>query len=234
VREALAQSTSSSALLGFAPVPLSTDDTVVVPEGYRVQYFIPHGAPLDGSADSAQRMLEASADEQAAMIGTHHDGIHYFPIDGSSTDGLLVLNHEYVDPRFMHTSYIGKPVEGDEVIIENGVRPAAEVLKEIHAHGVSVVRVQGGDDNGQWRVVNDPHNRRIHGLTEMEISGPARGSAHLVTKFSSRRHAHPRHPQQLRPWRDALEHLHGRRGKLGRLFPQWRHGRPEASPAARA
>ena len=183
VRESLAQSTSSSALLGFSPVPLSTDDTVVVPEGYRVQFFIPHGAPLDGSADSAQPMIEASADEQAEMIGTHHDGIHYFPIDGSSTDGLLVLNHEYVDPRFMHTSYLGKPVEGDEVIIENGVRPAEEVLKEIHAHGVSVVRVQG-DDNGQWRVVDDPHNRRIHGLTEIEISGPARGSEHLVTKFS--------------------------------------------------
>jgi secreted PhoX family phosphatase len=27
----------------------------------------------------------------------HHDGMHFFPLAGSSTRGLLVLNHEYVD-----------------------------------------------------------------------------------------------------------------------------------------
>ena len=181
-RGALANTTSST-LLGFTPVPLSTDDTVVVPEGYRVQFFIPHGAPLDGSADSAQAMVDASADEQSRMVGTHHDGMHYFPIEGSSTDGLLVLNHEYVDPRFMHVSYAGKVVEGDDVIIEDGARPDDEVRKEIFAHGVTVVRVRAGAD-GQWSVINDPHNRRIHGLTPIEIGGPVRGSAHLVTKYS--------------------------------------------------
>ncbi len=38
--------------------------------------------------------------------------------------------------------------------------------------------------DGSWAVVADPMNRRITGLTEMTISGPAAGSAHLVTKFS--------------------------------------------------
>ena len=32
----------------------------------------------------------------------HHDGMHFFPIDGSSDDGLLVVNHEYIEPRFLH------------------------------------------------------------------------------------------------------------------------------------
>jgi hypothetical protein len=48
---------------------------------------------------------------------------------------------------------------------------------------VSIYRTTRGAD-GTWAVVADPHNRRIHGLTPMEIAGPVRGSAHVVTKFS--------------------------------------------------
>jgi uncharacterized protein len=49
-RAALAQSATPSALLGFAPVPISKDDTVVVPAGYKVQVFAPWGTPLlDGA-----------------------------------------------------------------------------------------------------------------------------------------------------------------------------------------
>lgn len=46
-RAALAQTTAVSGLLGFAPVPLSKDDTVVVPEGYRVQILPPPGHAPD-------------------------------------------------------------------------------------------------------------------------------------------------------------------------------------------
>ncbi len=57
------------------------------------------------------------------------------------------------------------------------------MLKEINAHGVSVARVRRGAD-GAWAIVADPMNRRITGLTEMTLSGPVAGSAHLVTKYS--------------------------------------------------
>ena len=42
-----------------------------------------------------------SADEQAVQMGMHHDGLHYFPLDGSRR-GLLVMNHEYTDDGLLH------------------------------------------------------------------------------------------------------------------------------------
>ena len=43
-----------------------------------------------------------SAADQAVQMGMHHDGIHYYPLDGSSTRGLLVMNHEYTDDGLLH------------------------------------------------------------------------------------------------------------------------------------
>ena len=37
---------SSTSLLGFAGVPVSKDDTVVVPEGYVAEVLIPWGTPI--------------------------------------------------------------------------------------------------------------------------------------------------------------------------------------------
>jgi hypothetical protein len=183
-RAALAQSASTSALLGFAPVPISKDDTVVVPAGYKVQVFAPWGTPLlEGAPAYAPGAMTGAA--QQLQVGTHHDAIHYFPIDGSSTDGLLVMNHEYIEPRFFHAvKWAGQEIDGDTVVLlADGKRDDDEVLAEAAAHGVSVMRIQRGAD-GQWAIVADPHNRRIHALTEMALSGPAAGSAHMITKYS--------------------------------------------------
>lgn len=181
-RAALAQSTST--LLGFAPVPLSKDDTVVVPAGYKVQVLAPWGTPLlDGAPDYAPGAVGGAA--QTMQVGSHHDGMHYYGIEGSSTDGLLVMNHEYIEPRLFHaTKWAGQAIDGDTVVLNaEGKRDDDEVLAEIAGHGVSVMRIQRAAD-GQWAIVADPHNRRIHGLTEMEIGGPVRGSAHVMTKYS--------------------------------------------------
>jgi hypothetical protein len=183
-RAALAQTAAASGLLGFTPVPLSKDDTVVVPAGYKVQILAPWGTPItaDGPAYAPGAVTGAG---QAVQVGSHHDGMHFFPIEGSSTDGLLVMNHEYIEPRFMHAAkWAGQAIDGDTVVFDaNGKRDDDEVLAEMNAHGVTVARVTRGAD-GQWAVVPDPMNRRVTGLTEMAISGPAAGSAHLVTKYA--------------------------------------------------
>ena len=123
--------------------------------------------------------------EQGMQAGMHHDGMHVYGIDGSSTEGLLVMNHEYVEPRFLHAAkWAGQALDGETVVFAaDGSRDADEVLKEMNAHGVSVLRIQRRAD-GQWAIVADPMNRRMTALTEMTISGPAAGSAHLATKFS--------------------------------------------------
>jgi secreted PhoX family phosphatase len=189
-RPAAAQGAAPAAgpAIGFKPVPVNATDAVVVPEGYSVQVIIPHGTPLNGQP-ATRDVLQMTAAEQAVAIGSHHDGMHFFPIEGrepdqgSSTDGLLVLNHEYVAPRFLHARAAGQSIGDSRIPLVNNERPAEEALKEINAHGVSVVRIARGAD-GRWAVVNDPRNRRITGATPMEIAGPVRGSALVRTKYS--------------------------------------------------
>ncbi len=51
-------------------------------------------------------------------------------------------------------------------------------------HGLSVVEVQS--DGKRWTYKNSsPFNRRITTMTEAIITGPARGTEHVVTKYSA-------------------------------------------------
>ena len=182
-RAALAQTTATSGLLGFTAIPVSFEDKVLVPAGYKVQVLAPWGTPLLGDMPAYVSGAN-SGTEQGMQVGSHHDGMHFYPIDGSSGDGVLVINHEYIEPRFLHAAaWAGQALDGDMVVFDAaGLRDADQVLKEINGHGCTVMRVTAGADG--WSVVADPMNRRITGLTAMEIAGPARGSAHMVTKHA--------------------------------------------------
>ncbi|WP_355661724.1 PhoX family protein [Halomonas salifodinae] len=168
--------------LGFTAIPTSAADRVVVPAGYRVQALIPWGTPLaEGVPDFA---LDNSGADQAQQVGSHHDGMHFFPLDGRSDEGLLVLNHEYIEPRFMHEAAAGLALDrGGFPQLADGRREADQVLRELNAHGVSIVHIRRGDD-GQWQVIKDAQNRRITGLTPMRLAGPVAGTDHVVTQYS--------------------------------------------------
>ncbi len=177
----------AEAMLGFAAVPVSESDTVAVPSGYTARPLAAWGEPISGSMPAFSPANTGA--EQGLQIGQHHDGMHFFPIEGrspyegSSTDGLLVMNHEYIEPRFLHVSMRGGTFDRGGVRIVDGKRDADEVLKEINAHGVSVVRIARQAD-GTWAIRPDPRNRRITGLTPMEIGGPVRGTPFVRTKYS--------------------------------------------------
>ena len=117
--------------LGFRSVPASSQDTTVVPEGYEAVAFVPWGEPVGVPGQMPAWRMDASnsAADQAVQMGMHHDGIHYFPIGGSSTHGLLVMNHEYTDDGLLHP---------------DGMKTwsAEKVRKAQAAHGVSVVEVE--------------------------------------------------------------------------------------------
>lgn len=183
-----AQATVSGPSLGFSAVPVSSADTFVVPEGYEAKVIYSWGDPVSGHMPAFAP--DNSGEDQAHQAGMHHDGMHFFPIEGndpwagSSTDGLLVLNHEYIEPRFLHYGVTrGQALHGWATPDHGGPRQSDQVLKELNAHGVSVVRIR---DNGagDWQIVPDPRNRRITGLTRMEIAGPARGHAKMATLYS--------------------------------------------------
>ncbi|WP_333834285.1 PhoX family protein [Rubrimonas sp.] len=183
--KALASSTAATRI-GFKAVPISYDDTVVVPEGYSFQVLGASGEPISGDMPAYRPGANTGA-EQEHQIGQCHDGMHFFPIDGSSEDGLLVLNHEYIEPRFLHAekaNYKGKEFNKSAVHYDaDGLRDDDEVRMEIAAHGVSVYRTAKQAD-GSWAIVADPRNRRITAGTPMEIGGPVRGSSHVKTKYS--------------------------------------------------
>lgn len=165
----------------FDAPPIGHEDIVVIPQEYQFQVLAPWGTPIHSQVSSYA--LENSALDQSQQIGMHHDGMNFFPIEGSSQDGLLVINHEYIEPRFMHASHKGKSLNRNQVLIKNNQRPEEEVLKEMYAHGISIIRIQK-DNNHHWKIVDDSFNRRITGLTPMKISGPAKGHHKLITKYS--------------------------------------------------
>ena len=169
--------------LGFQAVPVSSANDVVVPEGYVAETFLPWGTPITGSYPEYRADGTNTGADQEQQVGMHHDGMHFYPIDqksggNSSEEGLLVMNHEYINQGALHAN--GPTRAADN----GGVRPADEVRKEIAAHGVSVVHIKK-DSEGKWDVVfGSRYNRRITGATPMDIRGPVRGYHKLVTPYS--------------------------------------------------
>jgi len=183
-----ADAIASGPSLGFNPIPVSTADTIVVPEGYEAKVIYRWGDAISG--DFPAFSPDNTGEDQAHQAGMHNDGMHFFPIEGedpwqgSSSDGLLVMNHEYIETRFLHFGVTqGTEVTSWDTPDHRGPRNSDQVLKELNAHGVSVVRMRD-DGNGNWQIVPDPRNRRITGLTRMEIAGPARGHAKMATLYS--------------------------------------------------
>ena len=170
---AVPRAAASGPLLGFKSVPVSTADAISVPEGYIAQVIAPWGDPVGLARSAPAFKWDASntAAEQEAQIGTHHDGMHFYRhprAPDSSTMGLLVMNHEYVDDGLLHTDGMAN-------------WSLEKVRKSQAAHGVSVIEVRQGAD-GRWDVVRpSPWARRITANTPMAIQGPAAGHALMRT-----------------------------------------------------
>ena len=158
----------TSPVLSFTPIAPSSEDLLRVPPEYEARVFYRWGDPVGSPAGMPQFQPDASnsAAEQALQAGMHHDGMHYFPIDGSR-HGLLVMNHEYLD-------------EG--LLFPDGMRTwsAEKVAKAQNSVGVSVIEV--AFRSGEWQIVRPSRNaRRITAQTPCRISGPAAGHALMRT-----------------------------------------------------
>jgi uncharacterized protein len=152
--------------LGFAEVPTSVADTIVVPPGYTSQVLAPWGTPLLPGAVPFRENASNTAAEQALQVGFNHDGMHYFPLPKfGNSRGLLVLNHEYTDASQIYSAMQGSAITNDAAGRE-------KVAKALAAHGVSVIAIERLSD-GSWDVVTgETYNRRITGTTPMRFSGP--------------------------------------------------------------
>jgi secreted PhoX family phosphatase len=149
--------------LGFKSVPISTADTVTVPPGYTSAVICKWGDPVGvpGYMPAFSPAAANTAAEQAVQVGMHHDGMHYFPLDGSRR-GVLVFNNEYTDDGLLHA---------------DGMKTwnADKVAKSIAAHGVTLVEVARQADGNIEMVRPSKFARRITAATPTTIAGPAAG-----------------------------------------------------------
>ncbi|MBP3980501.1 PhoX family phosphatase [Acidovorax sp. JG5] len=172
------------ALLGFAAVPKSLADTVVVPAGYTASVLFALGDPL--AAGVAAYKNDGTDGDFDKRAGDHHDGMEWFGLgaDGkrndSATDrGLLAINHEATTDEKLSSFFLH--ANGGTSTLP---RPASEVDKETAIHGIAVIEV--AKTAGKWGYApNSALNFRLTALSDIEIAGPARGHAQLITKYST-------------------------------------------------
>ncbi|MEG1092455.1 MAG: DUF839 domain-containing protein, partial [Acinetobacter sp.] len=171
--------------LAFEPVRKNTQNFFSVPEGYELKVLYAVGDPINPAYPEKTDATLASGASYQFRSGDNHDGMSFFGMHPTnknyaakeSTQGLLVLNHEYLQQSQLHTP------EGTITI--DGVRPEDQVLREVNAHGVSVIEISKDANTQDVKInLNSNFNRRITAATEMEINGPARGSDLVKTIFS--------------------------------------------------
>ena len=172
--------------IGFAGLPPNLAagfvDAVSVPAGYTAKTLVGWGDAIGVVGPNAlighdhSSALPITAAVQSATFGQHNDGMHFFPFSaigaaGTSSDrGLLVVNHEYVDPGLHANTNSYGTIAITKALVD----------AQVAAHGVSVVELRR--QGGQWNIVRpSPFARRITGATPMVISGPAAGDDALKT-----------------------------------------------------
>ncbi|MEZ5605974.1 MAG: PhoX family phosphatase [Burkholderiaceae bacterium] len=171
-------------LLGFGAVGKSLADRLVIPAGYSASVIYALGDPLRAGVPAYRN--DGSDGDFDQRAGDHHDGMEWFGLgadgkrsDASTERGLLGINHEATTDEKLSSFYLH--ADGGTSTLP---RPKAEVDKEVAVHGVAIVEVRKA--GGQWAYVPDSaFNSRLTPLTEIELSGPARGNALLVTKYSA-------------------------------------------------
>ena len=170
--------TVTPATLAFTAVPKNTNDVVTVPAGYSVTVLTRLGDPIAAGVPAFAN--NGTDTNYAQRIGDHGDALYYYGLnaaaardDNSNTRGLLVQNHENLNVQYLHPNGPSP-----------APRPEAEVIKEIEAHGVSVVEVRDAG-NLRWSYIQDSgFNRRITPFTPVTFHGPVRGSDFIKTVFS--------------------------------------------------
>jgi len=169
----------------FNPVAKNLNDIVTVPAGYEANVLYALGDPLTQTIPDWDDNNVPSGVSFTARSGDCHDGMSYFGLNSNSSKydakasnrGLLVMNHEYINQTFLH------PKGATKV---NGRRPEDEVIREVNAHGVSIIELKKDATTQKVEIVkSSPFNRRITASTVMDFAGTVAGSDLVKTKYSS-------------------------------------------------
>jgi len=173
-RPVQAQAASPEPSFNFPEVTAGVDEVHHVAAGYDAEVLIRWGDPVLPDSPAFDP-TNPSGDAQERQFGYNSDFIGFIPLDDRSTQGLLVVNHEYTNDEIMYPGLQGKN-RSERV---SGLSEA-HVRASMAAHGGSIIEIKR--TGGRWTVVGGSrYARRITASTPMEITGPAAGHELLRT-----------------------------------------------------
>lgn len=154
--------TAGLSFSAIPPVPAHVD-AFTVPEGYTWQPIIRWGDPLFSNSPAFD-IHRQTPEAQAGQFGYNCDYLDIVA-DPSGKTGVLVTNHEYVNPGIMF------PPSSDPVELQR----RGDIYKA--AQGMAVVEIRRDRVGDPWTyVVDGRRNRRITVETTFELTGPAAGT----------------------------------------------------------
>ncbi len=172
--KAFAEGTKSS--LAFTELKRIYDQTHHVADGYRAEVLLRWGDKVAADALAFDPAVQ-TADGQAGQFGYNNDHLGFFPMpmgSGSSERGLLTVNHEYPNLHIMFPGLVAAEDDAGKAVTKD----QADI--GLASMGLSVVEIERKD--GTWRAVEGSGiSRRLTGVSEMTISGPAAGHDLLKT-----------------------------------------------------
>ncbi|MBW0435019.1 PhoX family phosphatase [Leptospira yasudae] len=141
----------------FQPIAASERDALILPEGYRYGTIALFGDRINPQGDT---------------FGFNSDFNCFLPFAGKKDTGLLWNNHETLGTLEYYVNGYDSQKQGPNL------RTDKQIEQYLYALGGSVLRI--AKENGEWKLSPDSkYGRRINGLTEFRLTGPAAGSPAL-------------------------------------------------------
>lgn len=154
---AIAPDAQTISAVPFKAIAPGNADELILPEGFQYQVLIKRGDVFT---------------KDGKTFGDNADWTGWYPIDGlkggnSTTEGLLIINNEYLNPIL---------VSGYKDPKNETVKTAEQVKAEKESVGFAVVHFKKGAD-GKWAIVKDSdYAKRFDATVEIALSGPVAGS----------------------------------------------------------
>jgi secreted PhoX family phosphatase len=148
--------------LAIKAIPPSDKDDLLLAEGLDYHTIIKWGDKIS----------------RKDTFGFNNDFTCFIPLDENNPkDGLLWVNHEYIDPLF---------ISGFSSREYKEARTTDQIDKEMYNVGGTIVRIK--EENGKWEIVkNDPFNRRITAKTPIKLNWdtPIKGKTTVIGTHSN-------------------------------------------------
>lgn len=174
----------------FSAVQMNLEDRIIVPENYTAKPVL---VAYDRLSSSIAECTNQGLEEPVSFWQRHGegcDGLRFIPLTGSSSEGLLVVNHEnlgFGNIAYLYTggmrvyNLTGTTSETWKYVYRNW----EDVYKHALAMGISVNHIRRDPDTLEWSIVLDSsYNKRYNLFSSFRIDGPLRGHELLKTKYS--------------------------------------------------